>query len=125
MTSPFLNAIELAERAQAAFAGQEIVYHAGTIQVQITDAVQGHTQYESVDENGATLRSRMTDWLIMVASLVSNNQSIEPTPGHRITHSDGTTTRTYEVQKMGDEGCYRFSGPAFTRYRIHVREIPT
>lgn len=124
MTSPFQTALTIAANAQAALAGESVVYRAGSISITIADAVLGSTDYESTTEAGVKLRSKVTDYLIFVERLVSSGQSIEPTPGHRIEHTVAGSKRTYEVQRVGDEPCYRFAGPVRDRYRIHVREIP-
>jgi hypothetical protein len=124
MPSPFDRAISNAFTAQARVAPQAIVYRAGSISVEISDAVLGSTQYESTSDTGATVRANVTDWLIPVASLVYSSTAIEPSDGHRIEHTVDGVKRTYEAGPVGSEPCYRFSGPTRDRYRIHVREIP-
>lgn len=124
MPTPFQRALANAAKTQARLAGESVVYRAGNVTIAIADAVPGATDSESTSETGVMIRSKVTDWLIFVARLVSNSVAIEPQPGHRIEHTVSGVKRVYEVQNLGDEECYRFAGPVRDRYRIHVREIP-
>jgi hypothetical protein len=108
----------------SAHAGSAIVYHAGQTSIEISDAVLGKSEYETEDGTGAKIRSIVTDWLIAPARLQIDDVQFEPVPGHRIDQTVDGVTRRYEVQNLGAEGCWRFSGPSRDRYRIHVREIP-
>lgn len=125
MPSPVQRALAATTRAHARVAGVAIVYGAGSIEIEIPDAVLGNTPTETEDAGGAKLRATQADWLINVSRMVDGDTAIEPTPGHRIVWVDGDRTRTFEVQVLGPEGCYRWSGPTNDRYRIHTREIAT
>ncbi len=126
MPSPVQRALAAAARAHARVAGVAVVYHAGDVEIEIADAVLGNTPTEVEDVGGgAKLRAIQLDWLILVVRMVDGAEAIEPTPGHRIVWEDGDRTRTFEVQVLGTDGCYRWSGPGHDRYRIHTREIPT
>jgi hypothetical protein len=117
------RALTNAFEALARVCGQAIVYKAGAISVSIPDAVLGSSLHESEQATGAVIRVKSTDWLIDPAKLVHNNQAIEPTPGHRIEHTVNGVKRTYEVNPIGSNPCWRFSEPSRDRYRIHTREI--
>ncbi len=108
----------------AANAGQEVVYRAGRETIAIPDAILGNSEYESEDAAGAIVRTVVVDWLIPPNRLTSDDARLEPKPGHQIDHTVDSVTRRYEVQNLGDEGCWRYSGPSRDRLRIHVREIP-
>lgn len=109
----------------AEHAGQEILYHAGRDTIEIDDAVMGDTEYESTDLNGVTMRAQVIDWLIAPDRLVVGGQPIEPEPGHQISQTIEGVERRFEVQSLGSEPCWRWSGPSRDRFRIHTREIPS
>lgn len=126
MPSPVQSALAAASASLARVSGVAVVYQAGGISIAIPDAVPGETPTE-IDDIGKGFRVRATvaDWLIHVARLVHDGDSIEPMPGHRIIWTDGDRVRTFEVQMLGQDECYRWSGPLHDRYRIHTREIPS
>lgn len=104
-------------------AGSAIVYHSGPHEIEIPDAVLGKSMYESQDAAGVTVRSGAADWLIAPGRLTVDGSSIEPQPGDKIVHTLGSTVRTYLVVPLGNEPCWRWSGPSHDRMRIHVQEI--
>ncbi len=123
--NPFNRALQIAMATTAKAAGQKIVYRAGLKTICIDDAVFGATTAEGTTDVGTTVRSKVTDVLIMVTRLVYEEQAITPTPGHRIEHTVAGVKQTYEVQSLGvNDGCWCYSGPTRDRYRIHLREIP-
>jgi len=78
------------------------------------NATYGKTDVELADESGLTVRSHVWDFLILADAL-----GLEPEPGDVIA-ADG---RRYEVMNLGGEGCWRWSDPYRTTYRIHTKDI--
>lgn len=117
------DALAHLQESIAAAAGQAVTYIAGTSEtaIDVEDAIQGRTIYEADDGTGHKVRAQVTDWLIAPSRLSIDEVLHVPEPGDRIVHGD----RTYEVQKLGTEDCWRWSGPSKDRMRIHTREIPT
>ncbi|HMP78422.1 MAG TPA: hypothetical protein PKD54_03110 [Pirellulaceae bacterium] len=109
----------------ATYAGEAIMYHAGSTSIEIADAIMGRSIYEIEDAGGATVRAEVTDWLVNPARLSINDQAFEPEPGHRIEQVINGIVRRFEVQHLGSEPCWRWSGPSRNRMRIHTREIPS
>jgi hypothetical protein len=119
------NGLSWLQSQLAASAGEAITYVAETNTIEIPNAVFGKSEYESDDGTGLKIRSIVTDWLISPDQLTVDDEPLEPKPGHLIQQIVGSVTRTFEVQTLGDEGCWRWSGPSLDRLRIHVREIPS
>lgn len=117
------NGLAWLQSQLVASAGTAIIYHAGPIAIEIPDAVHGKSEYETHDAAGVVVRAISTDWLIAPARLTSSGEPVEPSPGHRIEHTEAGVTRWYEVQPLGGVMCWRWSGPSHDRLRIHVREI--
>lgn len=102
-------------------AGQSINYDPGRDPFTIPDATLGSSDHEYLDETGVPVRTQVTDWIIP-RDRFSNG--FEPAPGHRIVHTVGSVTTTYEVQNVGGEGCWRPCGSSPMLLRVHVRQIP-
>lgn len=77
-------------------------------------ATYGKTDVELADASGLTIGSHVWDFLIPASEL-----GLEPEPGDVIA-ADG---RQYEVMNLGGEGCWRWSDPYRSTYRIHTRDI--
>jgi hypothetical protein len=77
-------------------------------------ATYGRTDVEVTDESGMTITTGVWDFLILAGDL-----GLVPRPGDQIV-TDG---RTYEVMRLGGDGCWRWSDPYRTTYRIHTKEI--
>ena len=101
--------------ATRAVAGDQVTYHAGATAVVVDQVVEGKTEYESIDQTGATVTAIATDFLIAVADLPGID---EPAPGHWIEKNG----RRFELAYLGREPCYRFSDPGRSTYRIHTKE---
>lgn len=126
MPSATQKALELASRAAAKVSGQPITYAAGSIEIEIADAILGKTPTELQDAAGAVFRSQVIDWLILRDRMIdADDNPIEPSPGHRISMTADGVIRLFEVQTLDPEGCWEYSGPTNDRYRIHTREIST
>lgn len=113
--SAFTDILAAGLAASRAVAGDQVTYHAGATAVVVDQAVEGKTEYESLDQAGATVTAIATDFLIAVADLPG---IAEPLPGHWIEKSG----RRFELAYLGREPCYRFSDPGRTTYRIHTKE---
>ena len=66
-----------------------------------------------------TIESR--DYLILVADLAAGGITGEPTPGDLIIEADD---RTFEVQDIAGEPCWRWSDPYHKTLRIHTKAVP-
>ena len=122
MPNAFQRAVAAAMNTQRRLAAESIVYHAGRVTINITDAIIGRTTYERDEAGGTVLRSQVTDWLLERAALTVNGTFHEPAPGHRIVHTVNGRTITYEVQPISNED-HRPAHPAHDRIRIHTAEV--
>jgi len=80
-------------------------------------ATYGKTDVELADESGLTINAHVWDFLILADAFWQ--EGFEPEPGDVIA-ADG---RRYEVMNLGGEGCWRWSDPYRTTYRIHTKDI--
>ncbi len=76
-------------------------------------ATFGKTDYEVADDYGNTIRTHVIDFLILADHLED-----EPQAGDVIV-ADG---REYEVMDLAGEGCWRWSDPYRTTFRIHTKD---
>ena len=75
----------------------------------------GHTKVEPTDEAGFKITSHVSDFLVR-----SKDLPVTPTPGDEV-FRDGFC---YEVLDLsGDAGCWCWSDPFQTVYRIHVKNL--
>lgn len=119
------NGLAWLKQQLTAHAGQAVVYRAGSVEIDIDDAVLGASEYDAEDAAGVTVRVEVVDWLIDPDQLEIDDEPFNPQPGHRIEQTIAGTLRRFEVQNLGrDQGCWRWSGPSRNLYRIHTREIP-
>ncbi|QDU71044.1 hypothetical protein [Mucisphaera calidilacus] len=77
------------------------------------NATYGKTDVEMADESGLTVRSHVTDFLILASEL-----GFGPKQGDQIV-ADG---RVYEVIYLAGEGPWRWSDPYRTTFRIHTKD---
>ena len=77
-------------------------------------ATFGRTDYDLVDDFGATVRTHVIDFLILADEL-----GTEPEAGDMIA-AEG---RRYEVMNLSGQGAWRWSDPYRTTYRIHTKDI--
>ena len=101
----------LAQMRQQHCAGQ-VEYRRGDA-TQTVLATRGKTDVELADESGFGVVSAVWDFLIDAETL-----SVEPKPGDLIV----ADSRRYEVTNLSSEGCWRWSDPYRTTYRIHTRD---
>jgi hypothetical protein len=77
-------------------------------------ATFGKTDYEIADGYGATIKTRVIDFLISAEDL-----TFEPEAGDVILADN----RKYEVMNLGGESCWRWSDPYRITLRIHTKDI--
>lgn len=98
---------------------------AGVGTCSIEHAAVGQSQYALVDAGG-NIRQRVDarDFLVGVADLVIDEESIEPRAGDTIEQETAAGTRIYQVAAPDDSGdVWRYSDAGETQYRIHARRI--
>jgi hypothetical protein len=78
------------------------------------NATFGKTNVELADESGLAVWSHVWDFLIMADDI-----GWEPEAGDVIV----VNGRKYEVMNLSGEGCWRWSDPYRTTYRIHTKDI--
>jgi len=101
------------EQQRVAHCSSPVEYQRGLDTV-VVQATKGKTDYEVVDDYGATVGSHVVDFLIMADEL-----GLKPEPGDVIV-ADGYK---YEVMNLGGDGCWRFSDLNLITFRIHTKEI--
>lgn len=97
-------------------AGEEITYYRGSDFVKLR-AVEGRSQFQSVDPNGAVVDFSTTDFLIASSDLVLNDVVTTPVDGDYIMKD----TATYRIRRQGSAQAYSYSDAAHERMRIHTQ----
>ena len=88
-------------------------------------ATLGSTTYEVIDESGATVEAKATDFLVSAAQLVLGGQKTLPEPGDRIRVALGSEVALFEVMDLGAAGHYRPCDPFGKTLRIHAKLVET
>ena len=104
-------------------AGTSITYrrkNGGSVTV---TATIGQTTHDTAGDFGTILTWQSRDYLINVADLVVNGQTITPQRGDKIVETAGSVEHTYEVMGDNDLPAWRFSGPYRNKFRIHTKQI--
>jgi hypothetical protein len=87
-------------------------------------ATWGKTDLEVADDYGATIRTHVIDFLILADALWQ--EGFEPQAGDVIvapsTGSGQATGRKFEVMDLAGQGCWRWSDPYRTTFRIHTKD---
>lgn len=99
-------------------ASSTIIYKQGTVAIEC-DAVVGKTRYQATTEDGYSVEANAIDFLVKKKSLEVDEMTIEPKQGDRIEMVNGV----YEVMYLPGEGCWRYSDPFGTLYRIHTKKV--
>jgi len=99
-------------------AASRVIYRRGELAIECS-AIVGKTSYQATTEDGFSVEATAVDYLIKKESLKSGGVVIEPEQGDRIE----TTFDTFEVLHLPDDGCWRYSDPYGTLYRIHTKKI--
>ena len=81
------------------------------------NATYGKTDVEVADEAGLTITAGVWDFLILADGFLP--EGLEPEPGDVI----AANGRRYEVMNLGGEGCWRWSDPYRTTFRIHTKDV--
>ena len=98
---------------QVAHAPVGIEYRHGNESFKIM-AWLGQTKVETTDEAGFRIASHITDFLIR-----SKDLPVPPALGDEIMMNDSR----YEVLELPSDGCWCWSDPFKTVYRIHVKAL--
>ncbi len=98
---------------RAAHLASQVTYRRDEAET-LVNATFGKTDVELDDGAGMTIGSHVTDFLILADSI-----GLEPEAADVIV-ADG---RKYEVVELAGDGCWRWSDPYRTTYRIHTRDI--
>lgn len=104
-------------------ASQSVEYFRETGSV-VVSATLGRTFYDDADDNGLTVKSHTTDFIIDSADLLLNSVEIEPTVGDLIKVTRADRVDVFEVSRLAGS-CWQYSDTYAQRYRIHTRLIDT
>lgn len=126
MATGLQTGINAALASLRGLAGETVTYSRGARSITVT-AIRGSSRIETEDDQGASIRSRATDWLIEAAALIMprparavETETIQPDRGDRITTAGG---EVWEVQAVAGDKPARPSDPAGTHIRIHARRL--
>lgn len=108
-----------------AYESREVTYWALGESVTITQATMGQTRTENDTGDGAIIEGRIVDWLIDVADIVIDGETITPDAGHAIIDASGDQTVEYQVTELGNEPPARYMDRRQKKWRIHtvIRKI--
>ena len=98
------------------------VYSRGVESVELS-ATLGSTTYEVMDESGATVQAKATDFIVSAGDLVLADECVVPQPGDRIRVTRGEQVLVFEVMDLGGTGHYRPCDPHGTALRIHAKQV--
>ena len=101
-----------------------VTYSRGAESVELS-ATLGSTTYEVMDESGATVQTKATDFIVSTDTLVFGGQVTMPEPGDRIRVTRGQRVLVFEVMDLGGTGHYRPCDPHSTTLRIHAKHVDT
>ncbi len=105
-------------------AGVSVTYSRAGDSVVLTATV-GTTEFEWVDDDGATQEIEARDYLVRAADLILAAALTLPAVGDKIVEVAGAKTYTYQVMAFGDEPAWRYSDQQRVRLRIHTKLIGT
>ncbi|MCE5280332.1 MAG: hypothetical protein ABFD92_07820 [Planctomycetaceae bacterium] len=97
---------------------RQVSYSRGGQSVQVA-ATLGSTRYDVVDDTGAVMQARATDFIVSAADLILGDAQITPRPGDRIS-LDG---KVFEVLALAGGSHYRWCDPAGAMLRIHSKQV--
>ena len=99
-----------------------VLYRRGESTVEV-DATVGATRFETDASYGAVMEGEVRDYIIAREDLVLGGEETLPAEGDRIEEGIAGTIVIFQVQVLGPDGCYRFSGPGRRAVRVHTRHI--
>lgn len=120
MGMPEILALQMA--TQKALNGIAVEYQRGSVVIEIT-VVPGRTLANLSDQDGLSMKTRVSDFLILAEDLAFGSEGPSvPLRGDLITTANGDS---YEVLPYGAEPEYRKSDPYGVTHRVHVKLIDT
>lgn len=99
--------------------GESILYKQDGIEF-VTKAVFGKTDIDVVSEEEFRIVSCANDFIVSAADMCFNGLPIWPKQGDVI---ETQVSGLFEVLYLPAEGCWRYSDPFGTMYRIHTKKI--
>jgi hypothetical protein len=99
-----------------------VEYSRGELSVELP-ATLGSTTYEVMDESGATVQAKATDFIVSADALVVGGETVKPEPGDRINVPAGEKLLVFEVLDLGGAGHYRPCDPGGRMLRIHAKQV--
>jgi len=109
---------------RTAHLSRSVTYVRGAETVELS-ATPGNTLYEVMDESGATVQAKATDFIVAADDLVLNGVKATPQIGARIRMAAGDQTLVFEVLDLAGSGHYRPADPYGTALRIHTKQVDT
>jgi len=103
------------EQMRTAHCASPVTYRRDGVELNV-QATFGRTAFEIADEGGLTIQAQVWDFLVLADELAVLGT---PQGGDAIV----TGGRQYEVMDLAGEGCWRWSDPYRTSYRIHTKDI--
>lgn len=119
--SVLADVVAIAAEAVRGVAGEPVTYKRGALELSLTSAVRGSTDWDNNAVNpGVRVSDRSTDWMIAAADLVNGSTQLEPQRGDEII-ANGVTFRVMPFSN--DAPLWRWHDrDARTTYRIHTKE---
>ena len=102
-------------------ASSPVTYRRGEVELDVP-ATFGRTEYEVADDYGTTIRTHAVDFLILADAFWQ--EGFEPQAGDVVVApSTGSGQATaFEVMDLAGQGCWRWSAPYRTTFRIHTKD---
>ncbi|MCC7408868.1 MAG: hypothetical protein IT442_12405 [Phycisphaeraceae bacterium] len=110
------------DQMRLAHLSQLVTYERGADSVELA-ATLGTTSYEVMDDTGATIVARATDFIVSAGDLVLDGEVTQPHVGDRIRLTQGTVERVFEVLDLAGGGHYRPCDPTGQMLRVHAKQI--
>lgn len=116
------NAVGWLDGMRESWLSQTVSYWRGNDSVQLA-ATLGTTRYDVMDEAGATIKAKATDFIVASASLVLAGVVSLPLVGDVIRLASNGTIAVFQVLELGAAGHYQPCDPGGTMLRIHAKQI--
>lgn len=124
MTNLLQKASDWLEDQRTRHAASTVQYVRGSRAVELPATI-GKTLFEVDDGYGVLVRHESRDFLMLVADLTIDGQSIVPERGDRIRETHGNAIFIYEVTAPGKEPCWRYSDAFRKTLRVHSKQTVT
>ncbi|MCE5327892.1 MAG: hypothetical protein LLG01_15910 [Planctomycetaceae bacterium] len=112
------QAIEWLDSIRAAHLSRQVSYIRGGQSIEIA-ATLGSTRYDVVDDTGAVMQARSTDFIVSAAELVLGGQVVMPACGDRISLEG----KVFEVLALAGGTHWRQCDPLGRTIRIHAKQV--